>query len=78
MKKFSQLSTDQRRTRVIFIIAVIAGFCTMALYFNQNMEQGLKFDLSLIGASILIGVVTFVGVFFAIVVSLMQKDNRVL
>lgn len=78
MKKFYRLSTDQKKVRIIFLIALFFGIAAQALYIMDNLQKGFQFDLTLFGGSFIIGLACAVGVFFAITVALMQKDKSVL
>ena len=78
MKKFTQLNADQKRVRVILIISIITGIIAGVTYANENLKKGLSFDLTLFGGSFLIAFAVTIGVFFAIVIALMQKDKPVL
>lgn len=77
MKKFKELNSDQKRVRVILFISIFCGLAALVYFVIQNIQQGIKIDLTLIGASILIGIAVAIGIFFAGIIALMQKEKQI-
>lgn len=78
IKKWKMLTADQKKVRIIVIISIMLGIGVQVTYLIDDIQKGLKFDLTLFGSSFLLGLGTAIGVFFAIVVALMQKEKPIL